>query len=71
MSLNDDHKFKDCVAVVRPLCEFHALPSTFAVWNQLPTYHALATDLDLDTMVEHNGIDHKDKYFNSIGTEVM
>ena len=45
--------------LMRPFCEFHAkaLPSTFAL------YHALATDLDLDTMVERNGINHKDRYF--------
>lgn len=71
-SLND-HKFNARVAVVRPFCEFdaEALPSTFAVWNQLPPCRASATDLDLDTVVERNVTDDEDRYFDSVGTEIM
>jgi hypothetical protein len=71
-SLND-HKFNARVAVVRPFCEFdaEALPSTFAVWNQLPPCRASATDLDLDTVMERNETDDEDRYFDSVGSEIM
>eukprot|EP00545_Synedropsis_sp_CCMP1620_P000295 CAMPEP_0119003900 /NCGR_PEP_ID=MMETSP1176-20130426/829_1 /TAXON_ID=265551 /ORGANISM="Synedropsis recta cf, Strain CCMP1620" /LENGTH=919 /DNA_ID=CAMNT_0006955545 /DNA_START=86 /DNA_END=2845 /DNA_ORIENTATION=- len=69
----NDHKFNARVAVVRPFCEFdaEALPSTFAVWNQLPPCRASATDLDLDTYVERNRTIDGDRYFDSVGTEIM
>jgi hypothetical protein len=69
----NDHHFKARVAVVRPFCEFdaEALPSTFAVWNQLPPCRASATDLDLGTRVERNSSHPTDKYFDDVGTEIM
>jgi hypothetical protein len=69
----NDHNFKARVAVVRPFCEFdaEALPSTFAVWNQLPPCRASATDLDLGTRVERNSSHRGDKYFDDVGTEIM
>jgi hypothetical protein len=69
----NDHKFKARVAVVRPFCEFdaEALPSTFAVWNQLPPCRASATDLDLSNVVERNTTRDEDRYFDSVGTEIM
>lgn len=73
----NDHKFKARVAVVRPFCEFdaEALPSTFAVWNQLPPCRASATDLDLSSRSRGNGTsfndEDEDRYFDSVGTEIM
>jgi hypothetical protein len=69
----NDHKFKARVAVVRPFCEYdaEALPSTFAVWNQLPPCRASATDLDLYNVVERNDTDDEDRYFDHVGTEIM
>jgi len=68
-----DHKFKARVAVVRPFCEFdaEALPSTFAVWNQLPPCRASATDLDLHTVTERHETEDEDRYIDSVGTEIM
>ena len=69
----NDHSFKARVAVVRPFCEFdaEALPSTFAVWNQLPPCRASATDLDLNTRMERNSTRSHDRYFDDVGTEIM
>ena len=67
------HNFKARVAVVRPFCEFdaEALPSTFAVWNQLPPCRASATDLDLDVDMETNRTRDGERYFDDVGTEIM
>ena len=69
----NDHSFKARVAVVRPFCEFdaEALPSTFAVWNQLPPCRASATDLDLNTRMERNSTRSHDRYFDDVGTEII
>lgn len=69
----NNHNFKARVAVVRPFCEFdaEALPSTFAVWNQLPPCRASATDLDLDSDMAKNRTDDEDRYFDDVGSEIM
>ena len=69
----NNHKFKARLAVVRPFCEFdaEALPSTFAVWNQLPPCRASATDLDLDDSVHRNLTGGDDRYFDNVHSEIM
>lgn len=70
-SILANREFKTRLAVVRPFCEFdaEALPTTFAVWNQLAPCRAAATDLDFRNDEEYPT--REKEFFDDVGPEVM
>jgi len=68
-----EKNFSSRLAIVRPFCEFdaEALPTTFAVWNQLAPCRASATDLDLNGGSTRNKTDNPDRYFDDVTSEIM
>jgi hypothetical protein len=70
-SILANREFKTRLAVVRPFCEFdaEALPTTFAVWNQLAPCRAAATDLDFNNDEEY--ATREKEFFDDVGPEVM